>query len=238
VNRPVVLNTRPRAQAELLSDVLRQAGFEPLEAPAIEIVPVWDTPELAAARRDLQAGLFDWVILPSQNAGRPLVDDLGSARLVCGMATAHALGLRPAVDLVLIKFSAEAALEALGRLAVPGQRVLLPRAAEGRDELLQGLVLLRLEVTAPVVYRTDPVSDAALRLQMGGIDVVTLCSPSAASSVASAVPDDVLIVCLGETTADAARQARLRVDAVATRTTMVALVDAVRVALAAREVPA
>jgi uroporphyrinogen-III synthase len=48
------------------------------------------------------------------------------------------------------------------------------------------------------------------------------------------VSNDVLVVCLGETTAAAARTLGLRVDAVAARPTMAALVDAIEAALGAR----
>jgi uroporphyrinogen-III synthase len=56
--------------------------------------------------------------------------------------------------------------------------------------------------------------------------------------IASALPVGARLVCLGQTTADTARRLGLRVDAVADSTGMPALVDAVHVALARREVPA
>jgi uroporphyrinogen-III synthase len=230
VTRRVVLNTRAAAQASELSRLLTQAGFEPVEAPAITIAHGWgDTTTLDDIRRDLRAGLFDWVVLPSQNAGRDIAAELAGARIVCGAATAAALGITP--EVVLDRFSAAAALETLRLRVLPGQRVLVPRAAEGRDELVDGLRVLGVEVTAPVAYRTEPVDAAAKRLHAGGIDVVTVCSPSAVRSVASAINPSVAVVCLGETTAEAARQVGLRVDAVAARTTMDALVHAVRQAV-------
>ena len=171
------------------------------------------------------AGLFDWVVLPSQNAGRAIAPELAGAHVVCGAATAAALGIT--AEVVLDRFSAAAALEALRLRVLPGQRVLVPRAAEGRDELVDGLRDLDVDVAAPVAYRTVPVEDAANRLRAGGIDVVTACSPSALRSLADAVTADVALVCLGETTAEAARGLGLRVDAVAAQTTMASLVEAV-----------
>jgi uroporphyrinogen III methyltransferase/synthase len=236
VRRFSVLNTRPREQAAELSRRLSQAGFDVVEAPAIQIVPTWDPAELGAVRADLASGAFDWVVLVSQNAGHGLEEQLPGTRLVCGASTGHALGLRPSVRLE--KFSAAAALEALRPLVQPGQRVLVPRAAEGRDELVDGLRLLGIEVTAPVAYNTAFVAASAQRLRDGGVDVVTVCSPSAVRSLAHAIDTGSIVVCLGETTAEAARLAGLRVDAVAQRTTMRALVEAVKVALDAHEVPA
>lgn len=219
-----VLNTRPREQAPELSRLLREAGYTPVEAAAIAIVPAWDPAELKSVRQDLAAGAYEWVVLPSQNAGRELAADLRLTRVVCGVATAQALGLN--ATLALQRFSAAAALDALRSRVRAGQRVLVPRAREGRDELLDGLLDFGVGVIAPVAYQTLYVDDAKLRLQAGGIDVVSLCSPSAARAVAAAVRDE-LVVCLGTTTAEAASAAGLRVDGVAEHTSMAALVEAI-----------
>jgi uroporphyrinogen-III synthase len=87
------------------------------------------------------------------------------------------------------------------------------------------------EVDAPLAYRTIAVNDAAERIRQGGLDVVTLCSPSAVRSVAASLDSKSVVVCLGETTAATARQLGLRVDAVASSTSMASLVEAVAAAL-------
>ena len=226
MSRPLVLNTRAQEQAAELSRLLADAGFEPVEAPAIAIVGAWDAAELEAVRRDLRAGLLDWLVLPSQNAARGLETDLAAARIVCGAATAEALGI--VAEIAIARFSAATALEALRPRLAPGARVLVPRAAEGRDELLDGLRRLGANVVAPVAYRTVPAGAAANRLCEAGIDVVTVCSPSAVRSVAGALAPDIPLVCLGATTAEEARGMNLRVDAVAARTSMESLVEAVQ----------
>jgi uroporphyrinogen III methyltransferase / synthase len=189
-------------------------------------VPAWDGAELERVRRDLRNGAFDWVVLPSQNSARCLEAELRAAHIVSGVATAQALGI--AVDIALDKFSAAAALDALRSRLAARARVLVPRAAEGRDELVDGLRRLGADVTTPIAYRTVAVADAADRLRAGGVDVVTVCSPSALQSVAPALRSEVRLVCLGETTAETARHMNLRVDAVAQHTSMQSLVDAVR----------
>ena len=221
-----MLNTRAREQAAELSRLLAERGFEPVEAPAIAIVPAWDPVELEAVRGDLRAGRFDWVFLASQNAARGLEPELPAARVVCGAATAQALGILP--EIAVDRFSAASALELVRASIAPGARVLVPRAAEGRDDLLDGLRRLGADVLAPVAYRTVPVPDAANRLRAGGLDVVTVCSPSAVRSIAATLSGDIPLVCLGETTAAAARDMDLRVDAIAARTSMESLVDAVQ----------
>jgi uroporphyrinogen-III synthase len=233
VSSPRVLNTRPVEQASELSDLLRAAGFDVVEAPAIAIVPVWDVTSLEQARSQLRGGAFAWVVLASQNAGRGLEDELRAQadRVVCGAATAAALGLDHAR--VLDHFSAAAALKVLRRLVASRQRVLVPRAAEGREELVDGLREIDVEVAAPIAYRTVSSDAAAERLRQGDVDVLTLCSPSAVNSV-PALRHEIVVVCLGATTADAARAHGVRVDRVADRPTMPALVAAVDRALGAR----
>jgi uroporphyrinogen III methyltransferase / synthase len=219
-----VLNTRPVEQAGELSRLLREAGFTVVEAPAIAVVAAWAPADLQRARQGLRSGEYAWVVLASANAGRELLDDLSNARIVCGRSTARALGLDRA-SIALQRFSAAAALSAVAWRT--GDRVLIPRADEGRDELIDGLRALHVEVDAPVAYRTVAVDAAARRLNQGGIDAVTLCSPSAVRSVAGAIPPGCRVVCLGDTTAAAARELGLRPDAVAQQTSMPALVDAV-----------
>jgi uroporphyrinogen-III synthase len=235
-----VLNTRPREQAAELSRLVLEAGFEPVEAPAIDTVPAWDEAELYTVQLGLQAAAFDWVVLPSANSGRRLRGELGSARVMCGTATARALAIDAEIELE--RFSAAAALAALQPILSRGERILLPRAAEGRDELLVGLRALGAEVIAPVAYRTVSVNDAAAALASQHVDVVTLCSPSAVASCVGRVGTQRLtsmtVVCLGETTARAAREAGVRVDAVARSTAMRSLVNAVVAVLAQRKVVA
>jgi uroporphyrinogen-III synthase len=229
-----VLNTRAREQAAELSTLLRAAGFEVIEAPAIAIEPAWDPRELEAVRQRLLRGEYAWVVLPSQNAAQALVAELhaSNTRIVCGKATESVFQLTASVSLE--RFSAAAALAALRPRLATGQRVLMPRAAEGRDELLAGLAALGVTLDAPVAYRTELVGDAAATLRLGSVDVVALCSPSAVASVAAAIPPRVQVVCLGQTTAATARQAGLRVDAVATQTSMPALVRAIEALSGAR----
>jgi uroporphyrinogen-III synthase len=231
---PVVLNTRPREQAGELSRLLVDAGLTVVEAPAIASVPSWEPSELESVRRGLRGGAYAWVALASKNGARGLEPELRTVRVVCGASTATALGL--SAEIALERFSAAAALEAIQSRLAPGDRVLVPRAAEGRDELIDGLRTMGVLVDAPLAYRTVPLEDASARLRAGGIDVLTLCSPSAVQSVTAAVPAGTLVACLGETTADAARASGLSVDAVALHTNMPALVAAVQAALAAQGV--
>jgi uroporphyrinogen-III synthase len=252
---PVVLNTRPREQAVELSRLLREAGFDVLEAPAIEFTPAWDPAEMAQVRETSYA----WLVLPSQNAGKFLVDGLASAsgqvgfpenttgailpldgaRVLCGRGTANALGLDGPNVTALARFSAQAALDWLRPRLQPNDRVLVPRAADGREELIDGLrAISNVRVDAPICYRTGPAGELPAlrqRLQTQRIDVATFCSPSAVEALHADVVASASIVCLGTTTAEAAAGLGLRVAAVAERTSMASLVDAVQDVVAQRE---
>lgn len=232
MRRLTVLNTRPREQAAELSALLREAGFEVVEAPAIAIASAWNPTELAAARQALDT--YSYVVLASANAGRELLSELLSSdvEIVCGTSTATALGLSNAS--ALPRFSAAAALDWLRPRIRPRQRVLLPRSAQGRDELIDGLIALGADVDAPIAYRSVAAPDAAARLALGGIDVVALCSPSAVRSAAAALQPHMRMVCLGRTTAEAVEALGLRVDAIAESTSMASLVACIEALTGAR----
>jgi uroporphyrinogen-III synthase len=241
----VVLNTRPREQAAELSELLRAAGYAPIEAPATRASAAWDPPEMARVLGRLRADAYTWLVLPSSNALRFLLyglasvggapADLGRVAILCGMGTAKAVaarGLNPAR--ILDRFSAEAALAVLD-----SEPLLVPRALESTWPSTD------IEVDAPVCYRTVPVEPSDLRaaarqLAAGEIQVVTFASPSAVHGLlaASTSIGRARVVCLGSTTAHAARAAGLRVDAIAERTSMASLVEAVSTALSRRKVPA
>lgn len=232
MNRPVVINTRPADQAADLSALLREAGYEPIELPAIEIVPAWDTNELERVRLDLQRRAYSWLVLQSSNAatGLPL-DDVA---ILCGAATAQHLRLEAAET--LDHFSGRAALALLQPLVRPAERVLVPRAADGLNELVDGLRELGCQVDAPIAYRTQPTPPPTLEpLRQLTVHAITFCSPSAVDAIVRALGTQPLrqprIVCLGQTTATAAREHGLRIDAVAQHTSMSSLVSAVTEAL-------
>jgi uroporphyrinogen-III synthase len=225
MKRLVVLNTRPPEQAAELSALLRAAGCKPVEAPATRIEPAWIPAELSRARKILRRGDYAWLVLQSANAARWLPFE--HVNILCGAATARALGID--VTHTLERFSARAALQTLLPLLRRDDRVLVPRADGGRTELIDGLRAAGFAVDAPIAYRTVPANLSYLTHER--VDVVTLCSPSAVHAVTAALNANWLaerrVVCLGETTAQAAREHGLRVDAVAEQTSMRSLVDAV-----------
>jgi uroporphyrinogen-III synthase len=193
-----IVVTRAAEQAGTFSTLLRAEGARVIEAPTIVIEPPESWTPLDATLADL--GRFTWVIFTSVN-GVAMVDgrlralgrawsDFGAMRVAAiGPATAATLdarGLR--AEVVPDEYRAEGLLERLSGLVHPGDRLLLPRAAETRDVLVTELRRLGAEVTEVAAYRTRPPAEASrdLRAALAGreVDAVTFTSSSTARNFA------------------------------------------------------
>jgi uroporphyrinogen III methyltransferase/synthase len=249
-----VLVTRARAQAGPTVAALEARGAECVLLPLVEIVPPDDPAPLRAALARLDG--YGWAVFTSANAARAVADELrragrdGSAfatTRVCaiGPATAEALGAAGVrVDLVAEEHVGEgvvASLAATGPL--DGVRVLLPRAAAGRDVIPDELRRRGAAVDAVVAYRNarpeeaQPAAAAPVldRLRAGEIHAVVFASPSAVHAFVAAAGGDAAaaaalraatIAAIGPTTRDAARGHGLEVAVMPGAHTSPALVDA------------
>ena len=249
-----VVVTRGRGGEDALSARLRALGATVRDVAAIAFAPPSDPAPLDAALRALDG--FDWAIFASATAAERTLarlDELGlprtslSARKLAavGPATASriAADLREP-DLV----PAEASGEALARELAPhvrGRRVLLPRPAEGRPEIADGLRSAGADLVAVEAYRTVPAGPEAFEplarwLAEGGVDVVAFASPSAVRAVvaglgwASGALSRALIAAIGPTTSEALREAGLAPGVVPRRHTGADLAEAIAERLGAR----
>lgn len=227
-----VVVTRARAQSSSLLARLRELGADTVEIPAIRI----DEPSdggvaLRAAVEELAT--YDWVIVTSPNGARRLLDacrdarSFGTAKVAAiGPGTAEALAEGNVVaDLLPDRFVAEGLLEVLPD--GPG-RVLIPRAAEARDVLPEGLRARGWDVDVVEAYRTvqGRPSDADLA-RAATADIVTFTSSSTVRNflaVCDTVPPTV--ACIGPITAETAREHGLTVDVEADVHTIDGLLDA------------
>ncbi len=241
--------TRGKQGEDALADRLRALGAEVLDFPAIAVAP----PE-AAAQAVVDAVLrrlddFEWAVFASGNAVDQTLARLASlglgpealARLrlaAVGPATAERLtrAVR-APDLTPAEARGTALAEALAP-QVRGRRVLVPRAEEGRPELVDGLQAAGAQVVAPVVYRTVPAPPESLAplgdaLERGEVDAVVFMSPSAVKSVVAALGARAsllvrtAVAVIGPTTAEAVAAAGLRVDVQPGAARAEALADAI-----------
>jgi uroporphyrinogen III methyltransferase/synthase len=229
-----VVVTRARPQASGLAATLRGLGAEVVEAPAIRIAP-----------RPVEAELtgYDLVCFTSPNGVSLFFDALtgrgqdarslaGSQVAAIGPGTARELAARGIrADFVPERSVAEALLEALGSYDVEGKRVLIPRAAEARDVLPDGLLERGATVDVVALYDTvgeplDPGVSDALR----DADYVTFTSSSTVTrfldAAGDAVPNGARIVSIGPVTSATARECGLEVHVEAERHDIDGLVEA------------
>lgn len=232
VKPPRILVTRPARQAAELSDRLRGAGFEPVEVPAIAIVPPPNWTALDATLGRLAA--YQWIVVTSRNAVEAVFDRMAGLGVplpttvrwaVIGPGTAAALAAFGVTDAWMpTRFLSEAMVDELPARA--GERLLRVRA-EAAAEMAPALRARGIAVDEVVAYRTiEAPPDSVPRLReawASGVEAVVLTSASAARGflalAASAGLTDALravpVVAIGPVTAAAARAAGLHVSVVA-----------------------
>jgi uroporphyrinogen III methyltransferase/synthase len=245
-----VLVTRTRQQASALSDLLRREGAEPVELATLELIPVVGDEDLETMTRALESGVYAWCLLTSTNAvdavtsyfersGRD-VRAFGATRLAAlGKATAavlHSKGLRP--DLTASEYTSTGLVDAMRRLDLRGQAVLLPRAAGGSAELIAGLEELGAKVHELVLYESrpprEPDAEALALVRQGRVDIATFASSSSVQNLASLLNGDLsglreaTIACIGPVSAATAREVGLAVHVEPAEHTIPALVDALK----------
>lgn len=155
--------------------------------------------------------------LSSAGSGLPPARLLAGIKLAAvGQATASALNVHGlTADLVPDRAAGRHLAGALGD--VSGARILLPRSDIALRDLPERLADRGAIVTEVVVYATQPAEPdrAALeRVLNGDVDAALFFSPSALDGFASQVTPrevadvlkDVIVICVGETTAQAARR--------------------------------
>lgn len=241
-----VVVTRSADRVEDLAALLRERGAVPVPAPAIRIEAVPAGGPLDEAIADAAMRGYAWAVFTSAagvdawfaRAAELGVDarGLGAKVAAVGSGTAERLrdhGVEP--ELVPPEFTTASLAETFPEGA---GKVLLPRADIATSELEEALRAKGWGVTRVDAYRNVPADrlpeavDAALA--EGRVDAVTFTSRSTVEGFAAlaAMPEGVVVACIGPVTADAARAAGLRVDAVASPHTLEGLVEALEAALA------
>jgi uroporphyrinogen-III synthase len=250
----VVLVTRPREQAAELVDMLKARGAEALLAPAIRLEAAPVRP-LDRAAESLLRGEFAWVVFTSRMGVDALLrrlrargasaDEIRARVAAVGDGTAGALedaGLEP--DLVPATYTTEALAKAMPQ---GSGRVLLVRADIAPAVLestiaAKGWAPVRVDAYGTRLASRMPAA-AARALEQGRVDAVTLTSASTVAGLmrmagtifggarsrgatAGSAHRGPQVVCIGPVTARAARQAGLKVDAVARPHTIEGLVAA------------
>lgn len=215
-----IVVTRPRTDGERMAARLVERGAKPVLFPTIDVRPL-DDPR-ALDEELLRLRTFDWVIFTSAHAVEHTwarANALGisfptATRIAAiGPATREALNARGVSTCVVPQVYRGTALPGALR-DVQGCRMLLPRSDIGRDEAAEGLRHAGATVVAVTAYRTLPAApdeEGLARLRLG-VDAVLFTSPSTVQnferllrSETIAVLSRAAVVCIGPTTADAAR---------------------------------
>ncbi len=233
-----IMVTRADRQAAALADALTTLGAHPVRCPVIAIEPIAVDP---AALDDL--GRYDWVVLTSANGVdrlrellRDMNRDFPKQIKVAAIgpetaARAQEAGMTPA--LVPQRFIAEELADAIAAVMAPGARILLARAAGARDILPEQLRTRGAQVDVLETYRAVPPADVRPRLaaSLPDVDMITFTSSSTVrhfiDAMSGALPERVLVACIGPITAQTARELGLRVDIIAQEYTTRGLVDAI-----------
>jgi uroporphyrinogen-III synthase len=239
--------TRPKSEANTLSEKLRSLGAVAVELPIIAIAPPNDLAQLDDAIRRLNQ--FNWVVFTSVHGVEYFlnrmsvveisVDILKSRKVAAiGPATARALiGAGKIPDYVPTEFLSKRIVDGMGDLK--GKRILLPRAdiaSEALPRMLRERGGVVVEVAA---YRTIlPVELKAETVRSvfeEGVDLVTFTSPSTIRYLSRVLGENELpevlrgtrVACIGPVTAEAAKELGVAVDLVANTHTIDALVEAI-----------
>ncbi len=183
-----ILVTRAEGQGEEGNRQLRHLGAHVLDIPVIEIQPPEDAAPLADALSHLK--LYDWILFTSANAVTRFFDALfqsnRDARAIrarigaIGTKTAAVLNTRGIVpDIIAEQAIAEGVVKAFENESLAGARVLLPRAAVGRDVIPVEFRKRGARVDVVPVYRTGvPASSMEKLAQVPHVDWITFTSSS------------------------------------------------------------
>ena len=186
-----VLVTRAVEQAEREMETLREVGAIPFHFPLIEIQkPSDDYASLDEALSHLHT--YTWIVFTSVNAvevffsrlrGRGVPESIRIAAV--GPSTAVAIEERNVrVSLIPFRHHAEGLLTELLTFVKKDERVLFPRACDGRGTIVEGLRAQGIEVDLVEAYRTVlPASADGEELKKliarEKIDTIIFASPSA-----------------------------------------------------------
>jgi uroporphyrinogen-III synthase len=231
-----VLVTRPREQIGALADAVRALGGEPIPYPTIELAP---PPDWAALDAALAGPAHDWIVFTSPSAVRFTAAraEATRARALLARPRVAAVGLetaRAATDAGLVVEVVPAADEqrqeglaaALANLP-RGTRVLFPQAVGGREHLRDVLAARGCVVDVVPVSQTLPLHDLP---PLPAFDAAAFASPSALKAFvarwAAAALAGAVVAVIGPTTAAAARELGVRVDAMPEAPSMPALAAA------------
>ena len=217
-----VLVTRPRNLISQTAEKLRQRGAEVLEIPSICTVPMEDQSRLYEAMEHLSS--YQWIVFTSPTGVEIFwqellkckkdVRSLGNVKIaVIGEGTAKKLrqaGVYP--DLMPEVYDGDSLGALLAEQLEGGERILIPRAEKGNENLVRLLKEKNAVVEDVPTYRTlyeqSRLIDEIKEFENGSIDCVVFTSASTVKGFVEGTPGvdytKVRAACIGKQTKAAA----------------------------------
>ena len=188
---PRVLVTRAPHQASALGDALIAHGLRVVSIPTIALAPPSD--EYATLDRELtRLDEYDWLLFTSANSVAVFAERLEdqAVPLSCGIASIGAATSKALREAGFpVRLQAQTAIaESLAKSLLPharDARMLLIRAEQGRDVLIDTLTGAGAEVTLAPAYRSIIPTESTdrLRRELPTVDAITFTSSSAVSNL-------------------------------------------------------
>ena len=221
-----VVVTRAAGQADDLARLVRDAGYEPVVVPLIDIV---DQPQGLQRLHAAKPATFDWLVVTSPNgaAAYRRLHAGTRATKVAAIGSTTATALESSVGVVDLVPSVQSAEGLLAEFPHGPGSVLVVQAVDASPELVEGLTARGFDVTATMPYRSVPANPSpTARAAALNADAVLFASGSAARGWVQVfgTTSPAVAIAIGDKTASAARDAGLSVTAVATDHSLAGLV--------------
>ncbi len=243
---PRVLVTRAPHQASELGDALIAHGLHVVSVPTIQLAPPTDD-YLTLDRELTRLDEYDWLIFTSANAVGVFAERLDEVGvpLTCKIASigaATSQALRQAGFPVRLQ-PHTAVAEALAKALLPharDARMLLVRAEQGRDVLIETLTDAGAEITLAPAYRTTVPTQSVdlLKRELPRVDAITFTSSSSVTNLFAlleaarlTLPPKIVTASIGPVTTATLRQHGHTATAEAREATVQSLAAAVVAAL-------
>jgi len=217
-----VIVTRPKESRSGIAERLREEGAEVLELPTIETVPVTDRSHVLGAVSNMDA--YRWLVFTSPAGVRIFFDMMKEADMdirAIGQVKIASIGRGTSAELKERGLFAELVPEiydgehlgaALAALVRKGDRILIPRAEVGNQELVQILTEAGAAVddiaTYRTVYRTSLPAGADHYLSKEIMCIAVFTSSSTVEGFVRTMADTdfsfVRAACIGHKTAETA----------------------------------
>lgn len=243
--------TRPSGQAEPQIQKTVSLGADPVLMPLIEITKPESNAELDQKIQSLNH--YEWILFTSANGVQHFFErvwELGldsrllyQTKIACiGSSTAESLeAYRLRADLIPDDYCSESLAKALIQTN-PRKPVLWARANRGRDVISEELKSAGIQLDEVVAYHHQDTTafseQTQLLIETGQLDWIGLSSPAIARQLAKLIPEKarehlgkkIKLAAISPITAQAAEEAGLPINAIATKFTWDGIFDAIQIA--------